>query len=62
MDLSGYVLQDDNGPTNGMSFPEGTILNIGDYLLLCREQHFSFGIGKEDPAALLDPLEKFIFT
>jgi hypothetical protein len=54
VDLTDYILHDDNGAADGIAFPEGTLLEAGEYLIVCRNQDFSFGIGRNDIVTLLD--------
>mmetsp|Transcript_45226 Transcript_45226/g.110175 ORF Transcript_45226/g.110175 Transcript_45226/m.110175 type:complete len:983 (+) Transcript_45226:54-3002(+) len=62
VDLGGYVLHDDNGPADvdAYTFPASTIVNPGDYILLCNGgadvvTSPQFGIGGTDQVSLLDP-------
>jgi len=60
IDLDGYTLHDDKGPTDAEAFAFGTstVLGAGDYLLLCAgtaESEVPFGIGGTDQVTLRDP-------
>jgi len=56
-DLSGYILHDNKGfgDEDAHTFAEGTSIGAGEYLLLCRDTDFSFGIGADDTVTLVGP-------
>eukprot|EP00985_Skeletonema_marinoi_P002551 scaffold1055_cov146-Skeletonema_marinoi.AAC.1 len=55
-DLLNYTLHDDKGKDDDKAkyFSESTIINAGEYLVLCRNVDFDFGIGSDDVVTLLD--------
>jgi len=62
VDLTGWILHDDNGPSDADAFTftgNDNVLNAGDYLLLCNKltndlMSPQFGIGGDDTLTLLD--------
>ncbi len=58
VDLSGFVVRDD-GEDEAYTFPDGTIVEPGAYLVLDQVEAgvggFAFGLGKEDKVRLFDP-------
>ncbi|WP_341956721.1 lamin tail domain-containing protein [Microbacterium sp. LWH13-1.2] len=58
VDLSGYVVKD-NGEDESYTFPDGTIVEPGAYLVIDEGAagvgDFAFGLGKEDQVRLFDP-------
>ena len=55
-DLLNYTLHDDKGKGDKKAkyFNESMIINAGEYLVLCRNVDFDFGIGGDDVVTLLD--------
>lgn len=54
VDLSGYIVKDDNdGRTDAL--PEGSIITAGGYFVLEEDNGFSFGLGNGDAARLFLP-------
>lgn len=55
-DLFNYTLHDDKGKDDDKAkiFSESIIINPGEYLVLCRDVDFDFGIGSDDVVTLLD--------
>lgn len=55
-DLLNYTLHDDKGKDDDKAkyFNESMIISAGEYLVLCRNVDFSFGIGGDDVVTLLD--------
>lgn len=55
-DLFNFTLHDDKGKDDDKAkyFTNSTIVNSGEYLVLCRDVDFSFGIGSDDVVTLLD--------
>lgn len=55
-DLFNYTLHDDKGKNDDKAkvFSESIIINPGEYLVLCRNVDFDFGIGSDDVVTLLD--------
>eukprot|EP00581_Thalassiosira_minuscula_P031820 CAMPEP_0183768422 /NCGR_PEP_ID=MMETSP0739-20130205/16733_1 /TAXON_ID=385413 /ORGANISM="Thalassiosira miniscula, Strain CCMP1093" /LENGTH=874 /DNA_ID=CAMNT_0026007653 /DNA_START=27 /DNA_END=2648 /DNA_ORIENTATION=- len=55
-DLINYTLHDDKGKDDDKAkyFNESMPINVGEYLVLCREVDFDFGIGSDDGITLLD--------
>lgn len=54
VDLSGYVLKDDND-TRNLPLPAGTVIKAGGYLVFEEGNGFSFGLGNGDAARLFTP-------
>lgn len=59
VNLSGYIVQDDSDK-NPYTFPEGTIIGAGEYLVIdtlskSGEGDFNFGLGKGDSVRLFAP-------
>jgi len=59
VDLTGWGLSDDAEQPMQFTFPEGTALEPGAYLVLegpdsAEEVHFDFGLGRDDSLALVD--------
>jgi hypothetical protein len=59
VDPSGYMLTDDNGPTDGDAYTftaESATVGVGEFLVLCKdaESSFVFGIGGSDTVTLYD--------
>jgi len=57
VDLTGYVLHDDKGPTDedATTIGGGITIPSQGYILMCRDTDFAFGIGGSDTVTLLDP-------
>ena len=56
-DLEGYVLYDDGGVEKAFTFPAGTTVPAGGYLVMVAKEEgsFDFGLGKKgDALTLLD--------
>lgn len=56
-DLEGYVLYDDGGVEKAFTFPAGTVVPAGGYLVMVAKEEgsFDFGLGKKgDALTLLD--------
>lgn len=57
VDLSGFVVKD-NGEDESYTFPQGTVVEAGAYLVLdelgAGDGDFAFGLGKEDQVRLFD--------
>jgi uncharacterized protein YjiK len=56
VDLAGYVLSDDGGPTDARAyhFPEGDAVDPGGFRVLCKNREFVYGIGGSDTVSLWD--------
>jgi hypothetical protein len=56
VDLTNYVLHDDKGEddADALTFADVTIAS-GEFLLLCRDEYFAFGIGSDDTVTLVGP-------
>jgi cysteine-rich repeat protein len=52
-DISGWTFQDDN-PENLYTFPAGTVIPPGGFLVLDEGTDFTFGLGRTDAAVLRD--------
>lgn len=57
VDLTNFVLHDNVGPnsTARFTFPSGSAIAPGQFLVLCEGAPFTFGIGGTDSITLLDP-------
>ena len=48
VDLSGWFVSDDGGTAGAEALPAGTVVPAGGSLVLAKDTHFSFGLGKGD--------------
>jgi 2',3'-cyclic-nucleotide 2'-phosphodiesterase (5'-nucleotidase family) len=48
VDLSGWFVSDDGGTAGAEALPAGTVVPAEGYLVLAKDTHFSFGLGKGD--------------
>ena len=66
VNVSGFLLHDDNGPTgsDAFTFPSGSSINPGEIRLLCGDSigSFQFGIGGDDTITLLDVTREVVST
>ena len=64
VNLAGYVLSDDHGPTDARAyhFPEGAAIDPGGFSVLCKDREFVFGIGGSDTVSLWDDRGEMVDT
>jgi hypothetical protein len=57
VDLTNYILHDDKGEDDedALIFADGTTISSGEFLLLCRNEDFAFGIGSDDTVTIIGP-------
>ena len=64
VDLAGYILSDDGGPTDSdaFHFPVGDAIDPGGFRVLCKIREFVYGIGGSDTVSLWDDRGKMVDT